>query len=50
VDATGKVTKVERLAGDQVLAAAITGKLTDASSTTTAKSAREGTLEVTIKF
>jgi hypothetical protein len=50
VDATGKVTKVERLAGDQVLAAAITGKLTGASSTTTAKSAREGTLEVTIRF
>jgi len=50
VDATGRVTKVERLAGDQILAAAITGKLTGASSTTTAKSAREGMLEVTIKF
>jgi Ca-activated chloride channel family protein len=50
VDATGRVTKVERLSGDQVLFAAITGKLTGASSTTTTKSAREGTLEVTIKF
>jgi hypothetical protein len=50
VDAMGKITKAERLAGDEVLAAAITGKLTAQSSATKAKSAPEGTLEVTIKF
>lgn len=50
VDATGKIIKVERLAGDEVLAAAITGKLTGVSWATTAKTAPEGTLEVTIKF
>jgi hypothetical protein len=50
VDATGKIAKAERLAGDEILAAAIAGKLTGQSSATTAKSAPEGTLEVTIKF
>jgi Ca-activated chloride channel family protein len=50
VDSTGKITKVERLAGDQVLAATIAGKLTGASSTTTAKAPAQGTLEVTIRF
>jgi hypothetical protein len=50
VDATGRITKAERLAGDEVLAAVITGKLTGQSSATKAKSAPEGTLEVTIKF
>jgi Ca-activated chloride channel family protein len=50
VDATGKITKVERLAGDEVLAATIAGKLTGASSTTTAKAPAQGTLEVTIRF
>ena len=50
VDATGKITKAERLAGDQAVAAAISGKLTGASSATTANAAPEGTLEVTIKF
>jgi hypothetical protein len=50
VDAAGKIAKVERLAGDPVLAAAIAGKLTGASSTTTAQAAPEGTLEVTIRF
>ncbi|HJX62486.1 MAG TPA: hypothetical protein VJ860_00875 [Polyangia bacterium] len=50
VDATGKVTKAERLAGDRVLAAAIAGKLTGQSSATTANAAPEGTLDVTIRF
>jgi len=50
VDATGKITKVERLAGDQAIAAAIVGKLIGQSSTTTAQAAPEATLELTIKF
>jgi len=48
VDKTGKITKLERLAGDKAVAAAITGKLVGQSSATTAKDT--GTLEVTIAF
>jgi Ca-activated chloride channel family protein len=50
VDGAGKIAKVERLAGDEAVAAAIANKLTGESSATTAKAASEGTLEVTIKF
>jgi Ca-activated chloride channel family protein len=50
VDRAGKITKVERLAGDEATAAAIANKLTGESSTTLAKAAPEGTLEVTIRF
>ena len=50
VDATGKIAKVERLAGDRAIASAIAGKLTGTSSTTTAQAAPVGTLEVTIRF
>jgi hypothetical protein len=50
VDGAGKIAKVERLSGDEAIATAIVNKLTGESSTTTAKAAPEGTLEVTIKF
>jgi hypothetical protein len=50
VDGAGKIAKVERLTGDEAIAAAIANKLTGESSTTAAKAAPEGTLEVTIKF
>jgi Ca-activated chloride channel family protein len=50
VDGAGKIAKVERLAGDEAVAAAIANKLTGESSATTAKAASEGPLEVTIKF
>jgi Ca-activated chloride channel family protein len=50
VDGAGKIVKAERLAGDEAIAAAIVGRLTGESSATTAQSAPEGTLEVTIKF
>jgi len=50
VDGAGKIVKAERLAGDEAIAAAIVGRLTGDSSATTAQSAPEGTLEVTIKF
>jgi hypothetical protein len=50
VDGAGKIAKVERLTGDEAIAAAIASKLTGESSTTTAEAAPEGTLEVTIKF
>jgi Ca-activated chloride channel family protein len=50
VDAAGRIAKVERLAGDQAVAAAIAGKLTGQASATTAKCAPAGTIEVTIKF
>jgi Ca-activated chloride channel homolog len=50
VDGAGKIAKVERLNGDEAIATAIANKLTGESSTTTAKAAPEGTLEVTIKF
>jgi Ca-activated chloride channel family protein len=50
VDGAGKITKVEHLAGDETIAAAITSKLTGESSTTAAQTAPEGTLEVTIRL
>jgi Ca-activated chloride channel family protein len=50
VDGAGKIAKVERLSGDEAIATAIANKLTGESSTTAAKAAPEGTLEVTIKF
>jgi hypothetical protein len=50
VDGAGKIARVERLNGDEAIATAIANKLTGESSTTTAKAAPEGTLEVTIKF
>jgi hypothetical protein len=50
VDGAGKITKVERLTGDEAVATAIANKLTGESSATTSKAAPEGTLEVTIKF
>jgi hypothetical protein len=50
VDGAGKIAKVERLTGDETVAAAIANKLTGRSSATTAQAAPEGTLEVTIKF
>jgi Ca-activated chloride channel family protein len=50
VNGAGKIAKVERLSGDEAIAAAIAHKLTGESSTTAAKAAPEGTLEVTIKF
>jgi Ca-activated chloride channel family protein len=50
VDGAGKIAKVERLAGDEAVAAAIANKLTGESSATVARAAPEATLEVTIKF
>ena len=50
VDAAGKIAKVERLAGDATVATAMISKLTGESSTTVARTASEGTLELTIVF
>jgi Ca-activated chloride channel family protein len=50
VDVAGKITKVERLAGDEAVATAMANTLTGESSAATAQAAPVGTLEVTIKF
>jgi hypothetical protein len=50
VDAAGKISKVERLDGDQTVAATLIGKLVGLSAGVTPQKANEGTAEVSVKF
>jgi Ca-activated chloride channel homolog len=50
IDAAGKISKVERLEGDQAVAATLIGKLVGGTSASKPQKADEGTAEITVKF
>lgn len=50
IDASGTISKVERLDGDQAVAAILIGKLVGLTTATTPQKASEGTVEITITF
>ena len=50
INAQGKISKVERLDGDQAVAATIISKLVGLNASVTPQNASEGTAEITVKF
>jgi Ca-activated chloride channel homolog len=50
IDSAGKISKTERLDGDQAVAATLIGKLVGLTSSVTPQNASEGTAEITVKF
>jgi len=50
IDAAGRISKVERLDGDQAVAATIISKLVGLNASVTPQNASEGTAEITVKF